>query len=239
MPTPAIRQALERFPGVDLAQGYGLTETSPLLTVLTMQDHICALATDPQERLRSAGQALPGVDLRITDSLGHDVPQGTVGEVWARGPNISSGYLNAPEETAQAFVDGWFRTGDVGRLDANGFLTILDRAKDMVITGGENVYSVEVEAVLALHPKVMEAAVIGVPHERYGESLLAIVVCRSGEILSVDELIAHCRQHIGGYKIPRRLQIVPELPKSSLGKVLKTKLRHEYAAGTSAGDASP
>jgi long-chain acyl-CoA synthetase len=231
MPTPAIRQALERFPRVDLTQGYGLTETAPLLTVLTMQDHVGALVSDPFERLRSAGQALPGVELRITDDLGRDVPPGGSGEIRARGPNISPGYLKAPDETAHAFSEGWFRTGDVGKLDANGYLTILDRCKDMIITGGENVYSVEVEAVLVLHPLVSEAAVIGVSDERYGEALLAIVVCRSGAQPSIEELVAHCRQYIGGYKIPRLLQIVPELPKSTLGKVLKTKLRQEHAVG--------
>jgi long-chain acyl-CoA synthetase len=235
MPTPAIRQLLERFPGVDLTQGYGLTETSPLLTVLTMKDHVSSLVGDPCERLRSAGQALPGVELRITDQHGRDVPSGASGEIRARGPNISPGYLNAPDETAQAFVDGWFRTGDVGRLDANGYLTILDRCKDMIITGGENVYSVEVEAILALHPKVSEVAVIGVSDERYGEALLAVVVCRPGVQVTIEELVTHCRQHIGGYKIPRLLEVVPELPRSALGKVLKTRLRQEYAADRAAG----
>jgi long-chain acyl-CoA synthetase len=230
MATPAIRHALERFPGVDLTQGYGLTETSPLLTVLTMRDHLNALESDPFDRLRSAGQALPGVELRITDADGRDVPAGGSGEIRARGPNISPGYLQAPDETAQAFSEGWFRTGDVGKLDANGYLTILDRCKDMIITGGENVYSVEVEAVLVLHPKVSEAAVVGVPDERYGEALLAVVVCRPGEQITLEELVAHCRRYIGGYKIPRRLQVVAELPKSALGKVLKTRLRQQNAS---------
>ena len=236
MPTPAIRESLERFPGVELTQGYGLTETSPLLTVLTMQDHVAALTSDPFERLRSAGQALPGVELRITDDLGRSVAPGSSGEIQARGPNISPGYLKAPDENARAFSDGWFRTGDVGSLDANGYLTILDRCKDMIITGGENVYSVEVEAVLVLHPKIAEAAVIGIADELYGESLLAIVVCRPGESISIEELVAHCRQHIGGYKIPRRIRIVAELPKSALGKVLKTRLRQDHAGGI-AGEA--
>lgn len=232
MPTPAIRQLLERFPGVGLTQGYGLTETSPLLTVLTMQDHVSALVNDPCGRLKSAGQALPGVEMRIADDLGRSVPSGHSGEILVRGPNVSPGYLNAPDETAQAFSEGWFRTGDVGRLDANGYLTILDRCKDMIISGGENVYSGEVEAVLVLHPKVFEAAVIGIPDELYGEALLAILVCRPGEYVSIEDLVAHCRQYIGGYKIPRRLQVVPELPKSALGKVLKTKLRQQYAPDT-------
>jgi len=235
MPAATIRQTLQRFAGVSLAQGYGLTETSPLLTLLSMASHEEALRPGgPIERLSSAGRALPCVDLRIADDAGRALEAGEVGEVWTRGPNVTAGYLDSPEDTAHAFRDGWFRTGDVGRLDADGFLTLLDRRKDMIITGGENVYSVEVEAVLVRHPAIREAAVIGVPDERFGEALLAVVVCRAGSTLGLDEMIDHCRQHIGGYKTPRRLRVVDELPRSALGKVLKSELRRREAAAATA-----
>lgn len=231
MPVHAIRRAMERFPTTALTQGYGLTETSPLLTVLTMADHQEALEQGLEQRLTSAGRALPGVRIRITDRGGAALPQGEAGDVWVQGPNVTSGYWEAPLETAAAIRGGWFATGDVGRLDADGFLTLLDRSKDMVITGGENVYSVEVEAVLLLHPSVAEAAVVGVPDERFGEALVAVVACRAGCSLDLDELIAHCRSRIGGYKIPRRLHQVAALPRSALGKVLKADLRRKVAAG--------
>lgn len=231
MPADSIRRALERFAGVSLVQGYGLTETSPLLTLLSMAAHEEALQpSGPIGRLSSAGRALPGVDLRIADDSGRALETGEVGEVWVRGPNVATSYFESPQDTAHAFRDGWFRTGDVGCLDVDGYLTLLDRRKDMIITGGENVYSVEVEAVLARHPTVREVAVIGVPDERFGEALLAVVVCRQGSTLDLDAMIAHCRQHIGGYKVPRRLRLVDELPRSALGKVLKSELRRREAA---------
>jgi long-chain acyl-CoA synthetase len=168
--------------------------------------------------------------MRVVDAAGRSVPAGEVGEVVVRGPNVMRGYLDRPEENAQALRNGWFHTGDVGRLDEEGYLYLLDRKKDMIITGGENVYSSEVEAILYQHPKVHECAVVGVPDDRYGEALLAAVVAVPGETLTQDELIEHCRGKIGGYKIPRRMVFLDALPKSAMGKILKTELRRSYAA---------
>jgi long-chain acyl-CoA synthetase len=232
MAAPAIARALERLPGVDLWQGYGLTETSPLLTALSMPAHLEGLADPAGGQLASAGQPLPGVDLRIVSADGRPAAAGEPGEVWARGPNVLEGYVDR-RDTEAALADGWFRTGDIGRLDARGFLTLLDRAKDMVITGGENVYSIEVESVLLHHPAVREAAVIGVPDARHGEVLLAVVACHSGTALDVGTIVGHCRGRLGGYKIPRRLQVVDELPRTALGKVDKPALRRRFGSAPS------
>ena len=152
-----------------------------------------------------------------------------------RGPNVSMGYLDRPEETAAAFREGWFHTGDVGRLDEEGYLYVVDRKKDVVITGGENVWSTEVEAALYAHPDVVEAAVIGVPDELWGEVLLAVIVPAAGSALVAadgeEALVAHCRERIGGYKVPRRYRFVDALPKSAMGKILKGELRRRYRGG--------
>ena len=225
-----IRRAIEAFPGVELIHSYGLTETSPILTTLGWEQHLAGL--EGGDRLRSVGRPLVGVELRITDDDGGDVPSGEAGEVAVRAPNVSPGYLDRPEETAAVFRDGWFFTGDVGRLDAEGYLYLFDRKKDVIITGGENVWSTEVEAALYAHPDVVEAAVIGVPDETWGEALLAVVVPAPGSELGAgngaDLLVAHCRRLIGGYKIPRQYRFVDALPKSAMGKVLKADLRREY-----------
>jgi long-chain acyl-CoA synthetase len=226
-----IKRALERFKGVDVIQGYGLTETSPILTILGMDEHVAALASGDFTRLRGAGQAIVGVDLRILDEDGQEVPTGEVGEVAVRGPNVTRGYLDRPEDNAAAFRKGWFHTGDVGRVDEEGFLYLMDRKKDMIITGGENVYSSEVEAVIYQYPKVHECAVVGVPDDRYGEALLAAVVPAPGTTITAEELIEHCRGKIGGYKIPRRVAIMDALPRSAMGKILKTELRRAYGGG--------
>jgi long-chain acyl-CoA synthetase len=230
-----IRRALERFKGVDVIQGYGLTETSPILTILGMEVHVDALKRNDFTRLRAAGQPIVGVDMRILDEHGQEVPTGEVGEVAVRGANVTRGYLDRPEDNAAAFHDGWFHTGDVGRMDEEGYLFLLDRKKDMIITGGENVYSSEVEAVIYQHPKVHECAVVGVPDDRYGEALLAAVVPAPGNTLTADELIEHCRGKIGGYKIPRRIAILDALPKSAMGKILKTELRRTYSGDEASG----
>jgi long-chain acyl-CoA synthetase len=223
-----IRRALEAFSGVEFIQAYGLTETAPLLTMLSMADHQRALEGAPPELLKSGGRALVGVDLRIQGIDGREVPTGEPGEVVVRAPNVARGYLKQPEATAEAFQGDWFHTGDIGCVDADGYLRLLDRKKDMIITGGENVYSLEVEAALYEHPGVQECAVVGVPDEIYGETLLAAVVPAPGIRLSDEMLIAHCRDRIGGYKIPRRYVFLDELPKSAMNKVLKHQLRRRY-----------
>lgn len=224
-----IRRAAQAFPSAGLQQFYGLTETSPILTSLDMEEHAQAIATGDLAILRAAGRPLIDVTLRIVGEDGHEVPVGQAGEVVVRGPNVTPGYLNRPEETKTAFRDGWFHTGDVGRVDESGYLYLLDRKNDMIVTGGENVYSSEVEAVLHQHAGVAEAAVIGVPDERYGEALLAAIVPARGTSLTDEDLIAHCRGKIGGFKIPRRFAFLDELPKSAMGKILKTELRRTYA----------
>lgn len=223
-----IEKMLARFAGVEIVQAYGLTETSPILTLLPMAAHERALESGETEILRSAGRQIPGVDLKIVDTRDQEVEAGRAGEVIVRGPNVAKGYLQRPEETEAAFRGGWFHTGDIGRIDENGTLYLLDRKKDLIITGGEMVFSSEVEAVLYQCPKVQECAVIGIPDETYGEALLAAVVAAPGETPSEEELIAHCRGKIGGYKIPRRYVFLEELPKSAMDKILKTELRRIY-----------
>ncbi len=223
-----IRRAMERFQGVGLQQCYGLTETSPILSILDVDDHRRAVETGDYSRIGSAGRALACVELRIADDDGNDVAPGEPGEILVRAPNVAKGYHNRPEENEAAFRGGWLHTADVGRLDDEGYLFVMDRKKEMVITGGENVYTSEVEAALYQHEGVHEAAVVGVPDEKYGEALFAVIVPAPGHTLSVDEIISHCRGRIGGYKIPRRMDFVEALPKSTMGKVLKAELRRIY-----------
>lgn len=223
-----IKRTMEKFPNAGLEQGYGLTETSPILTTLTPEQHREALAGGNHELLRSVGKPVVNVDLRIVDNAERELPIGEIGEIVVRGPNVTKGYLGLPEQNASTFRNGWFHTGDVGRLDAEHNLYILDRLKDMIITGSENVYSSEVEAALYKHPGVHEAAVVGVPDEKWGEAVFAAIVPAPGYALTEAELIAHCRQYIGGYKVPRRMALVEALPKSAMGKILKNELRKIY-----------
>jgi len=229
MPEKWICRALAALPDAKVTQGYGLTETAPILSFLEHRHHLEALAAGNTKRLASAGKLLPGIDLRIVDDDGNDVPLGSSGEVMVRGPNITPSYYHRPEANDEAFQGGWFRTGDIGCEDEEGFLYLLDRKKDMIVTGGENVYSSEVETALWTHPGVADAAVIGVPDEIYGEAVFGVIVAKSGVVLVDADLIAHCRGHIGGYKIPRRFAFVDALPKSALGKVLKSELRQRFS----------
>jgi len=217
-----IKRTREKLPHVKLAQGYGLTEAAPLLTRLADEDHTAG-------RILSCGQPCAGVELEIVDEQGRPVPAGQRGEIAARGANIMKGYWNKPEETARAIVDGWLRTGDVAWQDEGGFVYIVDRAKDMIVTGGENVYSTEVEAVVYDHPAVKEAAVIGIPDPQWGELVTVCVVVKDGATLAPEELTAHCRARLANYKIPRRIEFIAgELPKSGTGKILKRALREPY-----------
>ena len=224
-----IAKSIEAFPGVEVCQGYGLTETSPILTYLDFDEHKKALAARDYSRLKAAGRPIAGVDMRILDDKGREVPLGQAGEVVVRAPNVTKGYLNLPDATKAAIRDGWFHTGDVGRMDEEGFMYLLDRKKDMIITGGENVYTVEVEQALYQHPAVAECAVVGLPDEKYGESLFAAIVMQPGKTLTKEQIIEHCRQRIGGYKVPRQMVFLPALPKSAMGKILKTEIRKEYS----------
>jgi len=218
-----VRRTRELLPKVKLVQVYGLSETG-FLTGLRDQDH-----TDT--KLLSCGKPCPGIDLQVMDESGKPVEIGKTGEFVARGANIMQGYWNNANETALAFRDGMFRTGDVGYQDSEGFFYILDRLKDMIVTGGENVYSGEVEAVIFAHPAVREAAVFGIPDPKWGELVMACVVLKPGMVLSVDDLVAFCRRSLANYKVPRRIEFSDaELPKSGSGKILKRVLRERFWA---------
>ena len=225
-----LARLLEAFPKVEFYQGYGMTETGGPYTVLPAH---CHRSSDPadQARLRSAGQAVWGVEMRITDLNGDVVPNGQVGEIVARGVSIMTGYWNREQETKEAFRDGWLRSGDMGYVDDNGFLFIVDRLKDMIVSGGENVYSAEVENALTRHLAVQSCAVIGIPNDRWGEQVHAVVVLREGASADATELREHCRQFIAGYKCPVSVEFVESLPLSGAGKLLKHVLRESYWAG--------
>ena len=216
-----VHRIREVLPNLKLVQSYGLSEAG-FLTGLKDSEHTA-------DRLMSCGRTCPGIDLRIVDESGKEVEPGVHGELAARGPNVMRGYWNNSEETKQAFRDGFFRTGDIGYRDANGYFYILDRLKDMIVTGGENVYSGEVEAVMYQHPAVREAAVFGIPDPQWGELVAACVVRKPGRPLSEEELAAHCRRSLANYKVPRRVELSDtELPKSGTGKILKRILRERF-----------
>ena len=216
-----LRRVRQILPAVKLTQVYGLSETG-FLTGLQDHEHT-------NERLTSCGRTCPGVELRVVDETGQELPTGRPGELVARGANVTPGYWNNPAETAATFRDGLFRTGDVGYQDASGYVYILDRIKDMIVTGGENVYCAEVEAVLYTHPAVREAAVFGIPDPQWGELVMACVALKAGATLTAPELMAHCRESLAGYKIPRRIEFADgELPKSGTGKILKRLLRERF-----------
>lgn len=233
MPTELLKQGLNKW-GQILGQGYGMTETAPLLTGLEARDHLPDGTPEQVRRLASCGKEVAGVEVRVVNVQGQDVQPGEVGEIIARGPNVMLGYWRMPEATAAAIVDGWMHTGDLATMDEENYIYIVDRAKDMIISGGENIYSVEVENALYTHPAVLEAAVIGIPHDTWGEAVHAVVVCKPGMSVSEEELIAHARTQIAGYKVPRSVEFLAEaLPKSGAGKILKRDLREKYWAGKS------
>jgi acyl-CoA synthetase (AMP-forming)/AMP-acid ligase II len=214
------------FRNAGFTHAYGMTELSPAATMLTREYHCDE--TVASGRIRSVGKPVSTVEVRIVDPEGREVPRGTVGEIAVRGPNVMLGYWNMPEATAQAIRNGWMHTGDGGYMDADGFVFLVDRIKDMIISGGENVYSAEVENALATQPAVAQSAVIGVPHEKWGESVHAVIVLKVGASATLDEIQSHCRGLIAGYKVPRSVEFVDALPLSSVGKVLKSELRKPY-----------
>ena len=226
MPERTIEEIIDLMPDVQIVQGYGLTETSPTLTLLTHHEHV---NPDHKDRRRSAGQAALGVELAILDEAGKPVEAGVRGEVCARGATVTPGYWNKPEKTREAMRDGWFHTGDIGFLDRNGYLFVVDRLKDMIITGGENVYSIEVENVIFQHPAVDMCAVIGLPSVEWGERVHAIVASKAGCVLTEAEILRHCRERLAGYKVPKSADIrTMQWPMSAAGKVLKSQLKREY-----------
>jgi long-chain acyl-CoA synthetase len=226
MPNAIQEKLLTSLPGTEVIQGYGMTECCAIATTFGDADHRSG------QRKGSAGRPLPGVQFSIQDEEGRALPTGEVGEVCARGGNFLTEYLNKPEATAEALRDGWYHSGDVGYLDDAGYLFLVDRAKDMIISGGENVYSVEVENALSSHAAVAQVAVIGIPHDLWGEAVHAIVVLKPDTALTEEEAIAHARSTIAGYKVPRSIEFRTEpLPMSAAMKVLKKDLRAPHWGG--------
>lgn len=222
-----LQRAIERFPNAQFHQAYGMTELSPCATYLNPRDHRSESGT----RLRSAGRASLATEVRVVDSDGIEVPRITVGEVEVRGATVMLGYWNKHDLTAEVLRDGWMRTGDVGYMDEDGYLYIVDRLKDMIVSGGENVYSAEVENALAQHPAVAACAVIGIPSEQWGEAVHAVIVLKPGADKAPEELLAHCRRLIAGYKCPRSMEFRDALPMTGAGKIQKIELRKPFWEG--------
>jgi len=231
----ALMQELEKkIPRCTAMGGYGLTETSPVITLAHIKEH---LEDDPEElnlrRKATAGYALAGSEIRVVDLDGRDVAadRKQVGEVVVRSDVVMEGYWRQPEATAAAIRDAWFHTGDLATLDEEGYILIVDRAKDMILTGGENVASAEIERVLYQHPAVLECAVIAIPDEQWGEVAKAVIILKAGSQASEAEIMDHCRKHLAGFKIPRSIEFADALPKGGTGKILKKVLREKYWAG--------
>jgi acyl-CoA synthetase (AMP-forming)/AMP-acid ligase II len=206
----------KRYPHLQPIQGYGATETSPLLTMTHLKD--------AQRKMASVGKAAPRAELKIIGQDGKEVEAGQVGEIIARGPQIMKGYFKDPKATAEKIKNGWYHTGDLGRFDEEGYLYVLGRADDMVISGGLNVYPSEVETVLLHHPKVQEAAAVGIPDSSRGQVLRAIVVLKHGEKATPQEILSFCKERLASFKMPRQLEFRDSLPKLSTGKIAKRQL---------------
>jgi acyl-CoA synthetase (AMP-forming)/AMP-acid ligase II len=222
MPQEIFRKAAERLPHVRFIQGYGSTEAGQL-TVVRPEDH--------PARAHTAGSPCCLAEVRVVDSDGGEVAPGEVGEIVARGPQIMTEYYKEPEETAASLRGGWFHTGDLARAESGGFLTIVDRSKDMIISGSENIYPKEVEEVLYMHPAVQDAAVFGIPDEKWGEAVCAAIVLKEGECATEAQIIDFCRANLASYKKPRRVKFVDALPRTSIGKIAKAELREPYWQG--------
>jgi len=223
MPTPVIRELSERLPALRLFNCYGQTEMAPLATVLRPEDQL--------RKLGSAGRPVLNVETRVVGEDDEPLAPGAIGEIVHRGPQVMLGYWNDPEKTAEVFRNGWFHSGDLGVLDAEGYLQVLDRKKDMIKSGGECVASREVEEVLYQHPAVAEVAVIGLPHPLWIEAVNAVVVLRAGASAGAEELIGFCRERLAGYKTPKAVTLLERLPKNASGKILKRELRAQLAPG--------
>jgi acyl-CoA synthetase (AMP-forming)/AMP-acid ligase II len=226
IPQSVLERAMKAFPSASFTQAYGMTELSPVATLLSPDDH------RDTALLRAAGRAAPHAEVRIVDADDVEVPRGGVGEIVSRGGHVMLGYWNRPAETAAAIRDGWMHTGDGGYMDEHGYVFVVDRIKDMIISGGENVYSAEVENALATHPAVASCAVIGVPDDEWGERVHAVVVLRPGHQLIAADLREHAKTLIAGYKAPRSAEFVDALPVSAAGKILKRELRRPYWEGS-------
>jgi acyl-CoA synthetase (AMP-forming)/AMP-acid ligase II len=221
-----LRKASVTFPNAGFTQAYGMTELAPITTLLTADDH-----RDPALQ-RSCGRSVAHAEVRVADPDDNTLPPGEIGEILSRGDHMMQGYWNKPAETAEALRGGWMHTGDAGYMDENGYFFVVDRLKDMIITGGENVYSVEVENALVKHPAIASVAVVGARDDEWGERVHAFIVLQDGySDLTLEEVRDFCRQHIAGYKMPRSIEVIQTLPVSGAGKILKRELRRPYWAG--------
>ncbi len=232
--TTLLREVEKKIPGCVAMTGYGLTETSPVISMARIKEH---LAGDPEDlnlyRKATAGYALAGSEIRVFDVDGHDVAWDgrEVGEVVVRGDVVMEGYWRQPEATAAAIRDGWFHTGDLATIDAEGYILIVDRSKDMILSGGENVASAEIERILYQHPAVLECAVIAIPDDKWGEVAKAVITLKPGCQATETEVMDHCREHLAGFKVPKSVEFMVNLPKGGTGKILKKILREKYWAG--------
>jgi fatty-acyl-CoA synthase len=227
IPLELLRQCIQMFK-CEFIQAYGMTETTGTIVMLPPEDH------DPNgnQRMRSAGKPLPGVELRIVGGAGNDLAVGEVGEVWSRSSNNMLGYWNLPDATEKTMAEGgWIKTGDAGYLDEDGYLYIHDRVKDMIISGGENVYPAEVESAIFGHPDVLEVAVIGVPDDKWGEAVKAVCVPKPGATIDPKNIINWSRERIAGFKVPKSIDVIPALPRNASGKILRKDLRAPYWEG--------
>jgi acyl-CoA synthetase (AMP-forming)/AMP-acid ligase II len=230
IPLEVLRQALAIFK-CNFVQGYGQTEASAVLTMLPAADHVLEGASEKIRRLQSCGREVYGTQVRVVDTENRDVRPGEIGEVIARGDQLMAGYWRMPEATAETLRDGWLRTGDLATVDEAHYIYIMDRLKDMIVSGGENVYPREIEEVLFAHPAVADAACIGVPSERWGEEVKAIVVLRAERRATEADLLRFCGERLAGFKRPRTVDFIDSLPKNPSGKVLKRELREPYWRG--------
>jgi acyl-CoA synthetase (AMP-forming)/AMP-acid ligase II len=227
MPEGTLIDAMHKMPNVQFTQAYGQSELSPIISILPAKYHV--LAGENSGKLRSAGRPAYCVDVEIRGADGQSVPTGEVGEIAAFGPNSMLGYWNNPEQTASTVIDGWVMTGDAGYIDEDGFLFLVDRVKDMIITGGENVFSAEVENALSHHPEIMESIVIGIPNERWGESVHAIIRLVEGKNVNKEDIISHCKDHIAGSKVPSSVEFrIEPFPMTGAGKLRKNEMRAPY-----------
>jgi acyl-CoA synthetase (AMP-forming)/AMP-acid ligase II len=231
MPLEVLMKLKERFPGLDIGQGYGLTEASPTVAILDQYDHARTNTERERKRLASAGRECLVTEVAVQDDEGNNLAPGEIGEICVRGANIMLGYWKDPEQTAQALRGGWLHTGDMAAMDEDGYIYIVDRKHDMIISGGENIYPREVEEVIYKHPAVAEVAVVGVPDPTWGESVKAAVVLKPGQSATEAEIIELCKQNLAGYKKPKSVDFVSSIPKTAIGKILRREVKAKYWTG--------
>lgn len=230
MPLSLLKRGIEKF-GAIFCQGYGLSESGPTATFLSKKDHVTEGEPNVLQRLNSCGKAAIVCDVRIINEKGEDVQPGEVGEIIIQSQRLMKGYWNQPEKTADSIRKGWLYSSDMATVDEDGYIYIVDRKNDMIISGGENIYPREIEEVLYSHPAVLEATVIGVPDDKWGESIKVFVALKQGALVSESELIEFCKLNLASYKKPKYVEFMTELPKNASGEILKTVLRDKYWSG--------